>query len=221
MFYPGGNQQPSHIVPFTPGQQGQFPPISGYTSQTPYVVQQTPQNAYGQQNPTFMPVSINSPSANQGYAGVAGISRYTPSNGYYEPQTVPQAQPQQQQQQQAQPTYRQNKNQYEPVPSDDERYRKQLIVNYLAPDVTGTELHTLFSRFGPLDGARVIVDRQTNMPRGFGFVYYRYAEGAKEAVEKMNGYEYHGKRLKVGYSTNPLNIISTTPGMPSEQDPMN
>lgn len=101
-----------------------------------------------------------------------------------------------------------NKSQTIPVQSDDERYHKQLIVNYLAPEVTGAQLHSLFSRFGPLDGARVIYDKQTNMPRGYGFVYFHFPENAMEAVEAMNGFEYQGKRLKVGYSTNPLNIIS-------------
>ncbi|KAH9598981.1 RNA recognition motif domain [Trypanosoma melophagium] len=96
-----------------------------------------------------------------------------------------------------------------PIPSNDDRYRKQLIVNYLAPDVTSAELHELFSRFGPLDGARIIYDRQTNLPKGYGFVYFAHPENAKEAVERMNGFEFHGKRLKVGYSTNPLNIVSS------------
>ncbi|RNF24369.1 RNA-binding protein 6 [Trypanosoma cruzi] len=100
------------------------------------------------------------------------------------------------------------RHQTTPVPSNDERYRKQLIVNYLAPDVVSAELHGLFSRFGPLDGARIIHDRQTNLPKGYGFVYFCNPEDAKEAVERMNGFEFHGKRIKVGYSTNPLNIVS-------------
>ncbi|EPY31441.1 RNA-binding protein 6 [Strigomonas culicis] len=97
-----------------------------------------------------------------------------------------------------------------PTSSEDERYRKQLIVNYLAADVTSAELHGLFSRFGPLDGARIIYDRQTSLPRGFGFVYFRHPESAKKAIESMNGYQFHNKRLKVSYSTNPLNIISSS-----------
>ncbi|RNF00402.1 putative RNA-binding protein 6 [Trypanosoma conorhini] len=100
------------------------------------------------------------------------------------------------------------RHQTTPVPSNDERYRKQLIVNYLAPDVATAELHDLFSRFGPLDGARIIHDKRTNLPKGYGFVYFCRPEDAKEAVERMSGFELHGKRIKVGYSTNPLNIVS-------------
>nr|CCD12779.1 unnamed protein product [Trypanosoma congolense IL3000] len=96
------------------------------------------------------------------------------------------------------------------LPMQDERYRKQLIVNYLAPDVTSSDLHELFSRFGELDGARIIYDKQTNMSKGYGFVYFCHAEDAKEAMERMSGYEFHGKWLKVGYSTNPLNIVPSS-----------
>ncbi|RHW73465.1 RNA-binding protein RBP6 [Trypanosoma brucei equiperdum] len=113
--------------------------------------------------------------------------------------------PQQQQQQQQQ--LRHHAMPVGSVPLQDDRYRKQLIVNYLAPDVTSTDLHELFSRFGELDGARIIYDKQTNMSKGYGFVYFCHAEDAKEAVERMSGYEFHGKWLKVGYSTNPLNIV--------------
>lgn len=42
---------------------------------------------------------------------------------------------------------------------------KQLIVNYLSSQVTSAELHRMFSQFGPLDGARVIYDRETGITR--------------------------------------------------------
>lgn len=93
----------------------------------------------------------------------------------------------------------------------DERCRKQLIVNYLAPDITAQDLHTLFSPFGLLDGTRIIYDKQTCVPRGYGFVYFHYPEDAKKAVETMNGFLYHGKRLKISYSNNPLDITVAHP----------
>ncbi|CCW59767.1 unnamed protein product [Phytomonas sp. EM1] len=102
----------------------------------------------------------------------------------------------------------QKAGQFAPPPIDDDRYQKQLIVNYLAPEATKDHLYNLFSRFGPLDGARVIYDRQTNLTRGYGFVYFRNPESASKAIEAMNGYELYGKRLRVGYTTNPINIIS-------------
>jgi RNA recognition motif-containing protein len=85
---------------------------------------------------------------------------------------------------------------------------KQLIVNYLAPSVTSAELHSLFAAFGVLDGARVIYDRDSGNTRGYGFVYYREAASAAAAIAAMNGFELHGKWLKVAYSNNPLHLAA-------------
>lgn len=208
MYYTPTNQQhqSAQMVQFPAnGQQQQFSTIQPYTQQQPFLVQPQ-QNVYPQQNQQFFPVNITS-QGNPNYVQMAGTPMNSSANT-----------PQQYNQVQPQPQYRHNRNQTVPIASDDERYRKQLIVNYLAPDVTKEELHGLFSRFGPLDGARVIYDKQTNMPRGYGFVYFHYPEGAREAVEKMNGHEFHGKRLKVGFSTNPLNIISSGSTQQYQQD---
>lgn len=90
---------------------------------------------------------------------------------------------------------------------------KQLIVNYLAPAVTNAELHRLFSPFGPLDGARVIYDRETSTSRGFGFVYFKDADSARAALAAMNGLELHGKWLRVGYSINPMPLSAGRRGL--------
>ena len=91
-----------------------------------------------------------------------------------------------------------------PPPPADERMQRQLIVNYLSPHVSSADLHQLFAQFGPLDGARVIYDRASGLTRGYGFVYFKNAEDAQRSIETMNGFELHGKWLKVGYSTNPV-----------------
>lgn len=193
---------PAGIMQFSGGQQ-QYP--QQYSQQQfsgiayPQQLLMQPQQSEYQQTGQFMPMNISSPS-NSSYMNMP--------NPAYGAGTYPPTPNQQQQQQQ---NANRMRDHTVPVQSDDERYRKQLIVNYLAPDVTRTELHSLFSRFGQLDGARVIYDRNTNTPKGYGFVYYRYPESAQEAVDKMNGFEYHGKRLKVGYSTNPLNIDAGNP----------
>ena len=188
------------MMQFPPNQsQQQFSALSSYPTQQSFIVQHPQQqNVYPPQNAQFVPMNISSQSS-QNYVntqpGTIYDSNYQGSMNQISPN---------------QSASRHNRTQMVPIPSNDERYRKQLIVNYLAQDVTSADIHTLFSRFGPLDGARIIFDRQTSMPRGYGFVYFRHPESAKQAVDMMNGYEFHGKRLKVGYSTNPLNIISST-----------
>ncbi|KAG5499436.1 hypothetical protein JKF63_07999 [Porcisia hertigi] len=203
MYLPNTNSS-SHMMQFSPNQsQQQFSAISSYTPQQQLIVQHPQQQGvYQTQNPQLVPMNIPSQSNQQYVAGPAGTIYESSVQGSLN-QTAPD-----------QNIIRHNRTQMIPIPSNDERYRKQLIVNYLAQDVTGADLHSLFARFGPLDGARIIFDRQTSMPRGYGFVYFRYPDSAKQAVDTMNGYEFHGKRLKVGYSTNPLNIISSASSNP-------
>ncbi|KAK7200212.1 RNA recognition motif (RRM, RBD, or RNP domain) [Novymonas esmeraldas] len=198
MYLPNASSS-SQMMQFPSNQsQQQFSAISSYTQQPPFIVPHPQQQGvYQSQNSQL--VSMNIPSqSNQQYVSQPTGTIYEGNLQGSMNQTSP-----------TQNTIRHNRTQMVPVASNDERYRKQLIVNYLAQDVTSADLHTLFARFGPLDGARIIFDRQTSMPRGYGFVYFRYPDSAKQAVDNMNGYEFHGKRLKVGYSTNPLNIISS------------
>jgi hypothetical protein len=80
---------------------------------------------------------------------------------------------------------------------------RQLIVNYLDNETTGPELLRIFSGLGVVDNARIMYDPKTNMPLGYGFVYFRDPEAARAAVASMNGYPLRSKRLKVNFA-NPL-----------------
>lgn len=82
---------------------------------------------------------------------------------------------------------------------------KNLIVNYIPTPVTDAELRQLFEQFGTLESARVIVDRHTLHPKGYGFVKFRREEDAQKAMLQMNGFEIHNKRLKVTPAMGPQN----------------
>ncbi|CCW67860.1 unnamed protein product [Phytomonas sp. Hart1] len=82
---------------------------------------------------------------------------------------------------------------------------KNLIVNYIPTCVTDDTLRELFSRFGTLVSARVIVNRNTKHPKGYGFVKYTTEEAAKMAMVAMNGYEIENKRLRVMQANGPQN----------------
>lgn len=80
-----------------------------------------------------------------------------------------------------------------------------LIVNYVPTPVTDAELRQLFEQYGELESARVIVDRHTHHPKGYGFVKFKHEASAREAIEKMNGFEILNKRLKVTPAKGPQN----------------
>lgn len=74
---------------------------------------------------------------------------------------------------------------------------KNLIVNYIPTPITDADLRRLFEPYGEIESARVIVDRQTLHPKGYGFVKFRDEGCANAAAKAMNGFELLHKRLKV------------------------
>ncbi|XP_018606045.1 transformer-2 protein homolog alpha isoform X3 [Scleropages formosus] len=65
---------------------------------------------------------------------------------------------------------------------------------------TERDLREVFSRYGPLAGVNVVYDQRTGRSRGFAFVYFETIEDAKEAMERANGMELDGRRIRVDYS---------------------
>lgn len=67
----------------------------------------------------------------------------------------------------------------------------------LAYSVTEDELRDLFSEAGNVVSARVIMDRETNRSKGFGFVEMGSEAEAKAAIDKLNGRELNGRTVSV------------------------
>ncbi|XP_068431934.1 transformer-2 protein homolog alpha isoform X2 [Clinocottus analis] len=65
---------------------------------------------------------------------------------------------------------------------------------------TERDLREVFSRHGPLAGVNVVYDQRTGRSRGFAFVYYERIDDSKEAMERANGMELDGRRIRVDYS---------------------
>ena len=58
-------------------------------------------------------------------------------------------------------------------------------------------LEQLFSQFGQVDRANVIMDRETGRSRGFGFVEMPNEAEARQAIEALNGETFGGRPLTV------------------------
>ena len=71
-----------------------------------------------------------------------------------------------------------------------------LYVRNFGPEVTGDDLKELFSNFGEITSARVMMDEGGNS-RGFGFLSFVQAEAANQALKEMNGRMLNGKPLVV------------------------
>lgn len=73
----------------------------------------------------------------------------------------------------------------------------KLYVGNLSYTVTGDQLQALFAKAGKVMSAIVIVDRQTNRSKGFGFVEFESPEEAKKAIEMFHDQEYEGRKMTV------------------------
>jgi len=74
---------------------------------------------------------------------------------------------------------------------------RRLYVGNLAWAVTDQDLQELFGEAGKVDSSQVIVDRETNRSRGFGFVEMATDEAAEAAIKKFNGRDLKGRAIRV------------------------
>ncbi|GAB5586507.1 Phosphatidylinositol-3-phosphatase SAC1 [Umbelopsis nana] len=73
----------------------------------------------------------------------------------------------------------------------------RLYVGSIHFKLTEDDLRQIFEPFGPIDSINLHMD-DTGRSRGFAFVQFRNGVDAKQALDKMNGYELAGRNLRVG-----------------------
>jgi RNA recognition motif-containing protein len=74
---------------------------------------------------------------------------------------------------------------------------KKLYVGNLTYNVNETDLEALFSQYGTVQSAQVIIDRDTNRSKGFGFVEMETDAQAQAAIQALNGQDHDGRNLTV------------------------
>ena len=74
---------------------------------------------------------------------------------------------------------------------------KKLFVGSLAWATDSSSLQAAFERFGDIEEATVISDRETGRSRGFGFVTFTEEGPVQEAISEMNGSELDGRPIVV------------------------
>lgn len=73
----------------------------------------------------------------------------------------------------------------------------KLFVGSLAYSVRDEELAEFFASAGTVVSAKVIMDRETNRSKGFGFVEMSTDEEAKAAIAQLNEKELGGRAIIV------------------------
>ena len=74
---------------------------------------------------------------------------------------------------------------------------KKLYVGNLSYHCSDADLFDTFVQFGDVTSARVVLDRETNRSKGFGFVEMNNDNEADQAIDQMNGKPFMGRPMTV------------------------
>ncbi|HFQ14265.1 MAG TPA: RNA-binding protein [Gammaproteobacteria bacterium] len=73
---------------------------------------------------------------------------------------------------------------------------ESIFVGNLAFRASSSAVRELFEKYGEVHAVRLMSDRVTRKPRGFGFVEMNHRDAMK-AIKALNGEEFQGRELKV------------------------
>ncbi len=74
---------------------------------------------------------------------------------------------------------------------------KKIYVGNLSFNCSDHDLAAMFTEFGEVASAKVVLDRDTGRSRGFGFVEMSDDNAAMQAISGVNGKEVDGRTLNV------------------------
>jgi RNA recognition motif-containing protein len=73
----------------------------------------------------------------------------------------------------------------------------KIYVGNLGYSIANDTLAEKFAEYGTVESAKVIMDRDTNRSKGFGFVEMSSSSEASSAIEALNGTEFGGRQINV------------------------
>ena len=74
---------------------------------------------------------------------------------------------------------------------------KKLFVGNLPFAMADADLNSIFSAYGAVTSANVVIDKFSKRSKGFGFVEFENDEDAAKAMEALNNSEQMGRNIAV------------------------
>lgn len=81
--------------------------------------------------------------------------------------------------------------------STEEKQARSVFVGNIPHGTTEDQMVAIFSLIGPVLSFRIVYDRETGNPKGYGFAEYADADLAQCAIRKLHGFEFGGRSLRV------------------------
>ncbi|GMR31025.1 hypothetical protein PMAYCL1PPCAC_01220, partial [Pristionchus mayeri] len=75
--------------------------------------------------------------------------------------------------------------------------QRSVFVGNISYDVTEEQLRDVFSKAGTVVHLRLVHDRETGKPKGYGFAEFSDVKSAELAIRNLNGHELNGRALRV------------------------
>ncbi|KAJ9146049.1 hypothetical protein P3X46_028364 [Hevea brasiliensis] len=100
-----------------------------------------------------------------------------------------------------------------------------VFVGNIPYDATEEQLIDICREVGPVVSFRLVIDRETGKPKGYGFCEYKDEETALSARRNLQGYEINGRQLRVDFAENDKNADRNReqgrggPGLAASVDP--
>ncbi|ORX56436.1 hypothetical protein DM01DRAFT_1334918 [Hesseltinella vesiculosa] len=100
------------------------------------------------------------------------------------------------------------------------RGSRVVFVGNIPFEFTEEQLIDVFKEVGPVASFRLLFDRESGRPKGYGFCEYYDAETAASAVRNLNNYELSGRQLRVDFaSADDRNNMTPPPAPPTMSAP--
>lgn len=74
---------------------------------------------------------------------------------------------------------------------------RSVFIGNIPYEATEEKLKDIFSEVGPVISLKLVFDRESGKPKGYGFCEYKDQETALSAMRNLNGYEIGGRTLRV------------------------
>ena len=75
--------------------------------------------------------------------------------------------------------------------------KSKLYVGNLSFNTENIDLEKLFSASGTVISVDIMKDKSTGRNKGFGFIEMKNQQEASGAIEKFNGMDFKGRKIKV------------------------
>ncbi|RKO84526.1 hypothetical protein BDK51DRAFT_32912, partial [Blyttiomyces helicus] len=99
------------------------------------------------------------------------------------------------------------------------RNSRVVFVGNIPYDLTEPQLIDIFKEVGPVVSLRLVFDRDTGKPKGYGFCTFPDAETAASAVRNLNNYDVGGRQLRIDFAESDKDDMPDNKGYEQKMKP--